>query len=138
MKGTIEQMLKNEKYAGHMSLGKSYTHNGVVIRSTRLDMNESMIKNHHTPFISPEVFEMAMEKRNERAGKINEVYIPQSQRTSPFHLFVYSLSAKKHLYYRVERPKGKYEIPTLFIYDKNREYREMITVNNLYALLKKL
>lgn len=35
----------------------------------------------------------------------------------------------------MERPKGKYEIPTLFCYDKQKKNRVMVTVNNLFLIL---
>jgi len=133
--GTIEQMLRNEKYAGHMSLGKSHESNGVRVRSTRLENDESMIMNHHDPIISPTVFDRAMAIRDERAGESKRIYVPHLGRTSPFYTFVYSIENSKFLNYRIERPKNKYEIPTLYCYDKHRKNRVSMTVENLFLLL---
>lgn len=132
---TIERMVQNEKFAGHMSLGKTYTLNGVCVRSPLIDLQDSMIKNHHPAIITQEVFEKAITLRLSRSKNNANGYIPLNDRITPFYQFVYSPVNEKYLKYVVERPKGKYEIPTLFAYDKNRENRVMVTVNNLYAIL---
>ena len=45
--GTLEQILQNEKYAGHMALGKSYIVNGNLIRTKRVNLDKHFIYNHH-------------------------------------------------------------------------------------------
>ncbi len=133
--GGIEQMVQNEKYAGHMSLGKTYTLNGTAIRSQLIDLQDSMVMNHHKPIIEPEVFDKAIALRMSRSRNKAAGYIPFKDRITPFYQFVYSKTNDKYLKFVIERPKGKYEIPTLFAYDKNRENRVMVTVKNLFALL---
>lgn len=133
--GTLEQMVQNEKYAGHMALGKTFVHNGTTLKSKRLAYQEKMIMNHHEPIISPSVFDQAMALRLSRTKNTIEQYVPLSKRVTPYYQFVYSVENKHYLRYVVERPKGKYEIPTLFCYDGDNKNRIMITVNNLFLLL---
>lgn len=118
-----------------MSLGKSHESNGVRVRSTRLENDESMIMNHHDPIISPTVFNRAMAIRDERAGESKRIYAPHLGRTSPFYTFVYSLENNKLLNYRIEPPKNKYEIPTLYCYHMHRKNRVSMSVDNLFLLL---
>ncbi len=91
--------------------------------------------NHHDPIISPTVFDRAMAIRDERAGESKRIYVPHLGRTSPFYTFVYSIENSKFLNYRIERPKNKYEIPTLYCYDKHRKNRVSMTVENLFLML---
>lgn len=118
-----------------MSLGKSHESNGVRVRSTRLENDESMIKNHHDPIISPTVFNRAMAIRDERTGESKRIYAPHLGRTSPFYAFVYSLENSKFLNYRIEHSKNKYEIPTLYCYNKHHKNRVSMSVDNLFLLL---
>lgn len=94
-----------------------------------------MILNHHRPIVEPEVYEAAMNFRKSRTKNNRETYVPFSDSVTPYYQFVYSNVNEKYLKFVIERPKGKYEIPTLFAYDKNRENRVMVTVKNLYAML---
>ena len=57
------------------------------------------------------------------------------QKHTPFYNFVFSSMNQKYLRFVIERPKGKYEIPTLFCYDKQKLNRVMITVKNLFLIL---
>lgn len=133
--GTLERMLQNEKYAGHMSLGKTYMHNGISIRSNRLEVENNTIKHHHEPIISPDTFNQAMQIRRERTKNTTDGYIPFSKRVTPYYQFVYSVKNENFLRYVLERPKGKYEIPTLYCYDANNKNRIMITIKNLFLIL---
>ena len=134
---TIEGMVQNEKYAGHMALGKSFTLNDVEIHSSRLVQRESMLRNHHEPIVSEETFLTALNVRNGRSKNRGEGYIPLKDRVTPYYQFVYSKANKRFLRYVLEKPKGKYEIPTLFCYNNERTNRVMITVTNLYTILNK-
>lgn len=134
---TIEGMVQNEKYAGHMALGKSFIYNDVEIHSSRLVQRETMIRNHHEPIISEETFLAALNLRQERSKNNKEGYVPLKDRVTPYFQFVYSKVNKRYLRYVLEKPKGKYEIPTLFCYNNERTNRVMITVNNLFAVLNK-
>ncbi len=133
--GTIEQMLQNEKYAGHMALGKTYIFDGSSLRTKRINQDEHFILNHHTPIISPETFSAAINLRAKRTRNELKNYVPASERVTPFYQFVYSAENQRYLKYVVERPKGKYEIPTLYCYNNDKANRVMITVNNLSILL---
>ena len=133
--GTIEQMLQNEKYAGHMALGKTYIVDGTSLRTKRINQDEHFVFNHHTPIISPETFNAAMNLRSKRTRNELLHYVPASERVTPFYQFVYSSENQRYLKYVIERPKGKYEIPTLFCYNQDKANRVMITVNNLFLLL---
>lgn len=133
--GTIEQMLVNEKYAGHMALGKTYLHKGSEIRSSRISLLDKMIKNHHEPIVLPEIFNAAIDLRNSRTRNKKAGYVPLSRRVTPYYQFVYSKENERYLKYVVERPKGKYEIPTLYCYNNEKTNRVMIRVDNLFIIL---
>lgn len=133
--GTIEQMLLNEKYAGHMALCKSYTFNGSSLRSGRLSKQENMIRNHHAPIVPPELYDKAMALRESRTRNKTEGYVPLSERVTPYYQFVYSIENCNYLRYVVERPKGKYEIPTLYCYNSERTNRVMVKVSNLFSII---
>ena len=133
--GTIEQMLLNEKYAGHMALCKTYTHDGRSLRSGRLTKQENMIKNHHIPIVSPDIYDKAMKLRERRTKNKTDGYIPLSERITPYYQFVYSIENDNYLRYVVERPKGKYEIPTLYCYNQDRINRVMVKVSNLFSII---
>lgn len=133
--GTIEQMVQNEKYAGHMSLGKTYILNGTTLRSKRVNRDDHFIMNHHKPIVSPSVFDDAIKLRAKRTRNELQVYVPLSKRVTPYYQFVFSSENKKYLKYVVERPKGKYEIPTLYCYNSQKTNRVMLTINNLFALV---
>jgi site-specific DNA recombinase len=135
VQSALENILRNEKYAGHMALGKTYTINGVQVVSNKIDVANNTIFNHHEPIVDPKVFDKASRIRTSRTKIKGADYIPQSERNSPFHHFVYSTENQKHLFYVVEKPKGKYEIPTLYCYNNQKKNRVMITVNNLFVLL---
>ncbi len=133
--GTIESMLLNEKYAGHMSLGKTFIYKGSEIRSDRFSLLNNMIRDHHPAIVSPYIFEKALELRNSRTRNKKDEYVPLNERVTPYYQFVYSDQNERFLRYIVERPKGKYVIPTLFCYNKEHNNRVMITVKNLFAVL---
>ncbi len=133
--GAFESILQNEKYAGHLSHYKTYIYNDTRVRSSRLSREENMILNHHKPIVEPEVYEAAMNLRKSRTKNNREAYVPFSDSVTPYYQFVYSHTNEKYLKFVVEKPKGKYEIPTLFCYNKERLNRVMITVKNLFALL---
>ena len=67
--------------------------------------------------------------------KQTRTIVPFEERVIPYYRFVYSSINEKHLKYVVERPKGLYEIPTLFCYNKAKKNRMMISVKNLMLLL---
>lgn len=134
-KGTIDSMLQNEKYAGHMALGKSYIKNGTQFRLKRLAYQDDMILNHHIPIISPSMFESALEIRNSRSRNNLPEYVPLEKRITPYYKFVYSIENESYLRYVLEKPKGRYEIPTLYCYNKQNRNRVMLTVKNLFILL---
>ena len=133
--GTIEQMVQNEKYAGHMSLGKTFILNGTTLRSKRINRDNHFILNHHEAIISPSVFDAAIDLRAKRTRNELQYYVPLSKRITPYYQFVYSKENQRYLKFVIERPKGKYEIPTLFCYNNQKTNRIMITVNNLFALI---
>lgn len=133
--GTFESMLQNEKYAGHMALYKTFIHQEVRIRSSRLQNEENMILNHHKAIIDPSIYEKAMEIRKMRTKNKLEGYVPLKDRVTPYYQFVYSTQNENYLRFVLEKPKGKYEIPTLYCYNKERRNRIMITVNNLFAVM---
>lgn len=135
--GGIEEILKNEKYAGHMNLGKTFIHNGTRIRSSRLEMEANRILNHHAPIISPDTFDKAIALRNGRARPTKDSYVPFLDSVTPYYQFVYSAKNNSFLRYIVERPKRKYEIPTLYCYDKLKINRVSITIKNLFAIMNK-
>lgn len=135
--GGIEEILKNEKYAGHMNLGKTFIHNGTRIRSPRLEMEANRILNHHAPIVSPEIFYKAISVRNSRTRTTKDSYVPFLDSVTPYYQFVYSAINKNFMRYIVERPKRKYEIPTLYCYDKLKLNRVSITVKNLFAVMNK-
>lgn len=135
--GGIEEILRNEKYAGHMNLGKTYIHNGTRIRSSRVEMEDNRILNHHNPIVSPDTFDKAMDLRKSRTKNTKDTYVPFLESVSPYYQFVYSVTNNNYMRYRVEKPKGKYEIPTLYCYDKMGSNRERITVNNLFIIMNK-
>lgn len=134
-RGTIEQMLQNEKYAGHMALAKTYTRDGVSLRSRRIENLKSMYKNHHAPIITTEVFDKAIALRESRTKNSIKGYVPLNDRVTPFYQFVYSTANERFLKYVVERPKQKYIIPTLYCYNVFHKNRVMITVKNLFLVL---
>lgn len=135
--GGIEEILINEKYAGHMNLGKTFIHNGTRIRSSRIEMEGNRIMNHHDPIVSPETFDTAMALRKSRSCTSKDSYVPFLDSVTPYYQFVYSEKNKSYLRYIVERPKKKYEIPTLYCYDKMKLNRESITVKNLFIIMNK-
>ncbi len=133
--GSIAEMLQNEKYAGHMSLGKTFTHNGISLRTRRMEDLKNIILNHHEPIISQTTFDKAIALRNSRTKNSIEGYIPQIKRVTQYSKFVYSVMNESYLKYVVERPKGRYVIPTLYCYNRDNKNRIMVTVKNLYAIL---
>lgn len=134
---TIEGMVQNEKYAGQMALGKSFVCNDVEIYSPSLVQRENSIRNHHEAIIDEETFLAALNVRSERSRNNGNGYLPVKDRVTPYYHFVYSKTNKCYLRYVLEKPKGKYEIPTLFCYNSEGTNRVMITVNNLFAILNK-
>jgi len=131
---TIESMLQNEKFAGHMALSKTYTLNGQTIRTRRSNREDYFVYEHHEPIIEPAQFLKASKLRESRAC-VNKKISLFDQNHTPFYNFVFSSMNKKYLRFVVERPKGKYEIPTLFCYDKQKSNRVMITIKNLFLIL---
>lgn len=134
-KGTIESMVQNEKYAGHMSLGKTFIYNDTRVRSSRLDKQGNMIMNHHVPIVDPSIFDTAMAIRLNRTKNTIDGYIPFEKRATVFYQFVYSKENGRYLKYVLEKPKGKYNIPTLYCYNSDGKNRVMITVNTLYKII---
>ena len=118
-----------------MSLGVSFTKDGTTFRPSRISFTDNMILNHHEPIISSETFNRAVDLRRKRSRNLAESYIPWTDRLTPYYQFVYSVENQKYLRYVLEKPKGKYEIPTLYCYNKNRSNRVMITIHNLFLLL---
>lgn len=133
--GTLQQTVQNEKYAGHMALCKSFIHDGSRIRSSNLVKTTNTIYNHHVPIISQDLFDKAIALRESRTKNNRDVFVPYKERVSIYHHFVYSIQNNNYLSYVVEKPKGKYEIPTLFCYTTHKTNRVMITVKNLFAIL---
>lgn len=135
--GSIESMVQNEKYAGHMLLCKTYVINGSRVRSKKIPNNDLFIYNHHKPIITQDVFDRALDLRKSRSrNKYKfETYLPLNKRVTSYYQFIYSIQNEKYLKFVVERPKGLYEIPTLYCYNKERRNRVMITVKNLFAIL---
>lgn len=133
--GTIEGIVQNEKFAGHMALGKTYIFNGNTLRTKRVNHQEHFIKNHHDAIVSSSVYFAAIRLRESRTRNQLKTYIPLSERVTPYYRFVYSKLNNQYLRYVVERPKVKYEIPTLFCYDTQKKHRVMITVSNLFLIL---
>lgn len=134
-KGTIDNMLLNEKYAGHMSYGRRFIHNGNVIKRPREDLLENMIRNHHEPIISTQTFEKVLALKESRQRNKSKGYIPYEEKKTPYNGLVYSKENDKYLKYVIERPKGKYVIPTLFCYNGEHKNRVMIKTVNLFILL---
>ncbi len=133
--GTIEQMIQNEKYAGHMALGKTTISNGKVIKTNKDELYENMILNHHSPIVSDDTFNKALNLRKQRRRKKSYTYIPEGMNSNPFYEFVYSKENERYLRFVVEKPKGKYIIPTLFCYNNQNKNRAMLTVKNLFLIL---
>lgn len=73
--GTIIKILKNEKYTGDLVQKKSYTVDYLTHekRQNRGEVPKIMIKNHHEPIISREVWNLAQERlhRNDKHGAGN-------------------------------------------------------------------
>lgn len=133
--GTLQQTVQNEKYAGHMALCKTFIHDGSRIRSKNLVKKSNTIYNHHVPIIPQELFDKAISLRESRTRNTLDTFVPYTERVSIYHHFVYSIQNESYLSYVVEKPKSKYEIPTLFCYNNKRTNRVMITIKNLFAIL---
>ncbi len=133
--GTLQQTVQNEKYAGHMALCKTFVHDGSRLRSRNLVKKSNTIYNHHEPIISQDLFDKAISLRESRTRNSLTTFVPYKERVSIYHRFVYSIQNSSYLTYVVEKPKGKYEIPTLFCYSVNKTNRVMITIKNLFAIL---
>lgn len=133
--GTLEQMLQNEKYAGHMAYGKSYIFNGTTLRSNKITKKENMIFNHHVPIINQDMYDKAQTLRESKSRNNLDCYVPLSERQTPYHNFVFSVENNRYLRYVMERPKGKYEIPTLYCYNNDFKNRVMLRVDNLFIIL---
>ena len=64
-----------------------------------------------------------------------DTWIPEGMNSNPFYEFVYSKENERYLRFVVEKPKGKYIIPTLFCYNNQNKNRAMLTVKNLFLIL---
>ena len=110
-KRTIEDILHNEKYCGDMLLRKKM--NGRVVQYDNLlalRLNQYLVKNHHAPIISKEIYENVLKLRKERTTyeRKDKVF-----KLSEYAYYFYSVDLKKHFTYVIEKHKGKYEVPVL-------------------------
>ncbi len=133
--GTIESILLNEKYAGHMAYGRRFIHNGNVVTKKRASLLDNMIRNHHDPIVSQNTFDKAIALRESRSRNQATDYVPFDDKKTPYNSFVYSKENERFLKYVIERPKGKYVIPTLYCYNRNHKNRVMLKADNLFILL---
>jgi DNA invertase Pin-like site-specific DNA recombinase len=110
-KRTIEDILNNEKYCGDMLLRKKM--NGRVVRHDNLialRLNQYLVKNHHEPIISREIYQNVLKLRKERTTYDHK---GKKFKLSEYAYYFYSADLKKHFTHVVERHKGKYEVPVL-------------------------
>lgn len=99
---TIESILTNEKYCGDSLLGRR--------RGSDNDDNRYFVRNNHKGIISREIFQWVKSERVRRT-KHHHRGVPRI--INPESDYFYSVELGKYFRYKVERPKGKYEIPIL-------------------------
>lgn len=68
------------------------------------------VKNHHEPIISKSVFDEAQKLRRSHRVYYNREKSPSR---TPYTGYFFSKELNRYFYYVLERPKGRYEIPTL-------------------------
>lgn len=61
---TISKLLDNEKYLGHVALGKTEVEDGVQVKT---DAHAVVLKDHHEPIISEELFQMVQLQKKKRS-----------------------------------------------------------------------
>lgn len=109
---TLEGVLVNEKYIGDMLLRK-FRHGrprSSFAANHKGQVEQFYVKNHHEPIISKAVFDEAQKLR-----KSQRVYYNREKGSSrtPYTGYFFSKDLSRYFYYVLERPKGRYEIPTL-------------------------
>jgi len=106
----LESILLNEKYCGDALLGRGRE----LARTNKClfydDPTKYLVRNNHEGIISRDVFDFVQAERKKRT-KYRRTNVSQSLK--PESKFFYSMDANKHFVYKVERPKGKYNIPVL-------------------------
>ncbi len=106
----LESILMNEKYCGDALLGRGRE----LARTNKClfydDPTKYLVRNNHEGIISRETFDFVQTERKKRT-KYRRTNVSQSLK--PESKFFYSMDANKHFVYKVERPKGKYNIPVL-------------------------
>jgi len=133
--GTIEQMAQNEKYAGHMSLSKTFIHNSTRIRSSKLTKQGNMIMNHHVSMISEAVFNQTQTLRQSRSKNTRDEYIPLVDKVTPYYQFVYSKVNERYLKLLSKDQKINMKFLPYYCYNNQKTNRVHINVKNFFTLL---
>jgi hypothetical protein len=109
-RSVLESILLNEKYCGDALLGRGRE----LARTNKClfydDPTKYLVRNNHEGIISRDVFDFVQAERKKRT-KYHRNNV--SQTLKPESKFFYSMEVDKHFIYKVERPKGKYNIPVL-------------------------
>ncbi|MCL2521325.1 MAG: recombinase family protein [Erysipelotrichales bacterium] len=114
---TIEKMLQNEKYCGDMVLGKTLCKNGKKVFNTKGQTDKYLVSNNHQGIISRETFDEATAIRKSRNFRTDKNYL-ENKGLNDYYNFVYSSVYNRYLLYVIEKPKGIYQIPTLYCLSK--------------------
>lgn len=134
---TIENILTNEKYCGDSLLGRRREEIQTNRNAAYGGSIKYFIRNNHQGIISREMFEWVKTERNHRTKHHHR---GEPQIVNPESDYFYSVELQKHFRYKVERPKGKYEIPVLLAISngERRMYRYSKIVEGIESITKEL
>lgn len=108
-KTTLEDILRNEKFVGDMLLRKK-PHNADPFNCVAVSENSYYVRNHHDAIVSREVF-VAVQERKSKITTYSHKGVPF--KLNPYSFYIYSIDNHKYFTHKVERPKGRYEIPII-------------------------
>ncbi len=108
---TLEEIISNEKYVGDMFLRK--TLHGKHMKKSDFALakeKQYYVPNHHKGIVSRSDFDFAQYQRRLRTTYNHD---SKALPDNPYNKYFFSKITGRYYSYIVERPKGKYEIPTL-------------------------
>lgn len=127
--GTLNRILRNEKYAGDMLLQKT-TVTKIGTRNSVPNKTKTMyyVTDNHDPIVSKEVFKRTQEMIKQRADKY---YKKASNKTElEYANYVYSIIGQKFYKSKINHRNTKHEIKLLEVLDNNRN--RILDAKNIY------
>lgn len=134
---TIENILTNEKYCGDAILGRRREKVQTNPNAAYGEDVKYIVRNNHKGIIAREMFDWVKSERIRRTKHHN---VGKPRTTNPESEYFYSVELEKYFRYKVERPKGKYELPILLAVgnDERRMFHYKKIVEGIEVVGKQL